>query len=159
VTTTEAVAATRQNEALSVENDTAWTLYYTGKKRKIEQSVTAVFKHWNGWHPVDPVMADWSSLGISRGLAVTRYRQPTLTIFTTQATYGLRRQEVTALVAFTMQENNLQGDAACTWVERERKKRVHPNLLTGKWVESIVLVLGDNVDGFKTGNRWSGNKL
>jgi hypothetical protein len=98
-------------------------------------------------------------LGISRGLAVTRYRQPTLAIFTTQATYGLRRQEVAALVAFTMQEKNLQGDAACTWVERERKKCCHPNLFTGKWVESIVFVLGGNVDGFKTANRWSGNKF
>jgi hypothetical protein len=83
VTATEAVAATRRNEALSVENDTACSLYYTGKKRKIEESVAAVFKHGNGSRPEDLVMADWPSLGISRGLGVTRYRQPTLAIFTT----------------------------------------------------------------------------
>jgi hypothetical protein len=58
-----------------------------------------------------------------------------------------------------MQEKKIQADAACTWVKRERKKCAHPNLLTGKWVESIVLVLWGNVDGIKTANRWRGNKL
>lgn len=144
--------------------DAACKLYYEkrrgggvrGPVRKKEVTSLQAYLHWSGWSAGDAhTMRGWPP-GTERGLAITRKRMNSLTIFSSSGGYGERRQAIHKFVRLVMETKQLGRDEACGWADRERLKieGCDNRLLTGGWMEQLLPHLGTSVQAFRATGKW-----